>query len=108
MALARKSHPRPRQIRYTKSFKKDLKRAASNVKCDLEVLRAVMTQIAARKTLDRKYLDHALSGRYPEQKGGHTDCRECHVGNDWLLVYRYPDEDTVDFIRTGTHSDVLE
>ncbi len=107
MSTTRKSAARPRQVRLAKSFRKDLKSAKSNVKCDLDALRAVMTSIEARKPLERKYLDHPLTGRYPEQKGGHTDCRECHVGNDWLLIYRFPDDDSVDFIRTGTHADVF-
>lgn len=66
-----------------------------------------MKCIEERKPLDAKYLDHFLEGRYPDQKDSHTDCRECHVCNDWLLIYRFPDENTVDFIRTGTHSELF-
>lgn len=96
-----------REIRFTKTFKKDLARAASNRKCDLAELKKVISDIVSRKTLDKKYLDHPLQGRYPEHKSGNSDCRECHVCNDWLLVYRFPDDDSVDLIRTGTHSDLF-
>jgi mRNA interferase YafQ len=95
-----------REVRNTSTFKKDLKRGRSHIKCDVEELRAVMRKIEYREVLVPKYLDHPLEGRYPKPDG-HTDCRECHVGNDWLLVYRFPDDDSVDFIRTGTHSELF-
>lgn len=79
----------PRTVSNTSQFKKDLKTAKRHQKCDLAELRKVMKAIEDREALDSKYRDHPLSGRYPDQKGGQTDCRECHVGNDWLLVYRF-------------------
>ncbi len=97
----------PRKIEFTNSFKKDLKKAKSHIKCDVEILKSVMNMIVGRELLPAKYLDHPLTGRYPNQKGGNTDCRECHVCNDWLLVYRFPNIDTVHFIRTGTHSEIF-
>jgi len=73
----------------------------------MTLLKDVMKQIEECKTLGPKHLDHPLVGRYPDQRGGNTDCRECHVCNDWLLVYRFPDDESVDFIRTGTHSEIF-
>ncbi len=96
-----------RSIHATSQFRKDLKRAASHRKCNLAELKAVMQAIETRTPLEANHLDHALVGRYPDQKGGHTDCRECHTSNDWLLVYRLPDDNNVHFIRCGTHSDLF-
>ena len=96
-----------RVVHATSQFRKDLKRALKHRKCDLGELKAVMQAIENRMSLDARYLDHTLTGRYPDQKGGHTDCRECHTSNDWLLVYRLPDDDSVHFIRCGTHSDLF-
>jgi|SRR5947208_555902 mRNA interferase YafQ len=96
-----------RVVKYTSQFKSDLKRAGSHKKCDPASLKRVMKEIESRGTLAAKLLDHPLRGRYPDQKGAHTDCRECHVCNDWLLVYRFPDDNTVLFVRTGTHSDLF-
>jgi mRNA-degrading endonuclease YafQ of YafQ-DinJ toxin-antitoxin module len=42
------------------------------------------------RPLDRRYLDHALNGHFPNQRSGQTGCRECHVSNDWLLVTACP------------------
>lgn len=96
-----------RGVRYTAQFKSDLKRANAHKKCDVNALRSAMTDLQMRTALLPALLDHALRGRYPNQRGGKTDCRECHTGNDWLLVYRLPDDDTIIFIRTGTHSDLF-
>ncbi|MEP6510233.1 MAG: type II toxin-antitoxin system YafQ family toxin [Dokdonella sp.] len=96
-----------RAVRYASQFKSDLKRATSHRKCDVATLRQAMIDLAARVALLPALQDHPLRGRYPNQRGGDTDCRECHTSNDWLLVYRFPDEDSVIFIRTGTHSDLF-
>lgn len=102
-----KSVQQARTIEFTSAFKKDLKKTKSHIKCDVDALKAVMNMLVNREPLPAKYLDHALTGRYPNQKGGSTDCRECHVCNDWLLVYRLPDAETIHFIRTGTHSELF-
>lgn len=96
-----------REVRRTSSFKGDLKRAKSHRKCDFASLVKAMEDIAARKELPAAMRDHQLQGKYPKSRDGNTDVRECHTSNDWLLVYRFPDEDSVDFIRTGTHSDLF-
>lgn len=95
-----------RVIRRTGQFKADLKRAGSHKKCDLARLRQAIQDIEDRKALPPEMLDHPLQGKFPRQ-GGTTDCRECHTSNDWLLVYRFPDDDSVVLIRTGTHSDLF-
>lgn len=48
-------------------------------------------------------LDHALTGDWI----GH---RECHVGGDFLLIYRRYDSKeggTVVFVRSGSHADLF-
>jgi mRNA interferase YafQ len=92
---------------YSGEFFDDLGRAPKHRKCNFEELKRVMRRLAQGEALEPRLRDHALRGRYPARRGGFTDCRECHVANDWLLVYRLPDDDTVHFIRTGTHSDLF-
>lgn len=53
-----------------------------------------------RKRLDRKQNDHPLKGEW-------TGYRECHLADDWLLVYRVRGDDII-FDRTGTHTDLFE
>lgn len=46
------------------------------------------------------WLDHPL-------KGDWADHRECHIGGDFLLIYRQ-DGIAIIFVRTGTHSELFE
>ena len=96
-----------RTVRNTGQFKSDLKGAQSHRKCDWDSLVLTMRMIVERKPFELALLDHALRGRYPGGRDGNTDCRECHTSNDWLLVYRFPDDDSVIFVRTGTHSELF-
>lgn len=82
-------------------FKKDLKLAAKRG-YDLDLLDAVVTNLAERRPLAEKYRDHELTGNY---SGFH----ECHIQTDWLLVYRVEANELILFLsRTGTHSDLFD
>lgn len=58
-----------------------------------------MTILANGEKLDFKYRDHPLIGVY-------NGYRECHIENDWLLIYKITD-DIIIFERTGTHADLF-
>ncbi|MBN1684294.1 MAG: type II toxin-antitoxin system YafQ family toxin [Gammaproteobacteria bacterium] len=47
-----------------------------------------------------KYLNHLLKGNY-------SDCYECHIEPDWLLIYLIQ-KTTITFVRTGTHTDLFK
>ena len=81
-------------------FIKDLK-IAKKRNLNLDELDFVVTKLANQEKLDDKYKDHALYGDY-------KDLRECHIRNDWLLIYAI-DEDELELLlfRTGTHSDLF-
>ena len=71
-------------VEFTNKFKKELKIAKKQNK-DLNKLYNVIEKLANGETLDIKYRDHELTGKY---KGTH----ECHIEPDWLLVYEIKDE----------------
>src|SRR5262249_14308923 len=83
---------------YKKKFEKDLKRIIKRGN-DIDKLKKIIDELVQKKQLDKKYLDHALKGEY-------SDCRECHIEPDWLLIYSIDGEEII-FIRTGTHSDLF-
>lgn len=83
----------------TNQFKRDYKRAQKRGH-DLMKLVDVVDQLAHGDALQAKYRDHALLGEY-------SDCRECHVEPDWLLIYKRTRDELV-LIRTGTHADLFE
>ena len=87
-------------IKYSKNFKKQLKKVIKQGK-NIDKLLKVVELLSNGETLDVKYKDHPLSGNWI----GH---RECHIQPDWLLIYRYEEDVLVlTLTRTGTHSDLF-
>ncbi len=84
---------------YTNRFQKDLKLMVKRG-CSPDHIKAVMRDLVEEKPLDRKYRDHSLVGNF-------RDRLECHIGPDWLLIYRI-DEPRIIFERTGAHADLFK
>jgi mRNA interferase YafQ len=79
---------------FRRGYKLQMKRGKDMTKLD-----AILAALAARRPLEPRHRDHALTGDW-------SGYRECHVEPDWLLVYRcIGDELWLD--RTGTHSDLF-
>ena len=90
------------KIKYSKLFKKSLKRVLKQGK-DLDKLLEVVDMLSKSQKLDLKYKDHAL---YNDKK--FNDCRDCHIEPDWVLIYKYLKDDIVLLlVDTGSHSEVL-
>ena len=88
------------ELFFTNKFKKDYKRCKKQGK-DLQALKSVIADLRARKTLDKKYQDHPLSGNY-------FGSRECHVEPDLLLIYRIDDDKLVlTAVRLGSHLELF-
>ena len=87
------------EVKQTNRFKKDY-RLAKKRGYDITLLRKIITKLANDEILPEKYRDHALTGDW-------LGYRECHIENDWLLVYRKEADILVlTLTRTGTHSDL--
>ena len=95
----------PRTSDYTKAFLKDWERLARSGRYDMNKLKEAMLLLIANNTpLSEEWLDHALSGDW-------LDHRECHIGGDFLLIYRLETQsklETIVFVRTGTHAELFE
>lgn len=94
-----------RLLEQTKQFRKDWKRLSDTGRYDMVALKEVMLLLLANNgPLPPEWRDHALTGDW-------AGYRECHVGGDFLLIYQIttdgPDE-TVIFVRAGTHSELFE
>ena len=62
------------------------------------MLESIVTKLQNDISLEDKYKDHELKGRY-------QGFRECHIQPDWLLIYRYEENVLIlTLTRTGTHS----
>ena len=90
-------------IKYTKQFKKSLKKMSRQGK-KLEKLFSIVEYLQQEKTIPEKYRDHALQGRYK----GVAGLRELHIEPDWLLVYQVLNgELKLVLVDTGSHSDLF-
>jgi len=89
------------KVRWTSQFKKDYKKAIKR-KYDVNFLQQIVRTIAEGKSLPEEYKDHQLSGNW-------INHRECHIQNDWLLIYQIQNDILVlELTRTGTHSDLFK
>jgi len=60
--------------------------------------------------LGLEWLDHPLKRDWVKGdwvKADWVDHRECHIGGDFLLIYRQ-DGNKIVFVRAGTHSELFE
>jgi mRNA interferase YafQ len=91
-----------RTIEWTSAFKRDYKRvkATPRHKGMEALLKEAGNLLAEDNPLPKKHRDHGLSGNWI----GH---RECHLKPDLLLIYKLPDEETLRFVRMGSHSELF-
>lgn len=85
----------------TTQFVRDEKKGRKQNR-NFEILNEVMKVLINEKPLAAKHLDHPLIGNW---KG----CRDCHLQNDWILIYRVNKEKkTILFERLGSHSELFK
>jgi mRNA interferase YafQ len=90
-----------RTIRYSNRFRRDYKRekvGRYGKKLDTE-LTEIVRLLAGDVPLPRRNFDHPLSGEW-------RDHRDCHVRPDLILVYHKVDNDNLDLVRLGSHSEL--
>lgn len=90
-----------RTIEKTGQFKRDYKREAKGqyrATLDAEFM-PVLVSLANDVPLEPRHHDHGLTGNW-------SDHRDCHLKPDLLLIYRKPDDDTLQLVRLGSHSEL--
>ena len=105
MANASKRAKHPRACDYAKTFSKDWERLSGTGRFDMNRLKeAMLLLIANDRPLGLEWKDHPLKGEW-------ASYRECHIGGDFLLIYKVDDEagrgGTIVFVRCGTHSELF-
>lgn len=85
-------------VRYSTKFKKDMK-SCQKRSYDMQLISEAIAILRIPEPLPDKNRDHALTGNY-------VGFHECHLLPDWLLIYRY-NENELYLYRTGTHADLF-
>ena len=90
-----------RTVNYTSRFKRDYRREKSgrHGKTLDSLLMEVVELLAADKPLPRRNFDHPLTGEW-------SDHRDCHIRPDLVLIYWKPDDETLELVRLGSHSEL--
>ena len=90
-----------RTVKYTTRFKRDYRReiASQHGKKLDTLLMEVVDLLAADTPLPRRNVDHALTGDW-------VDHRDCHLRPDLILIYRKPDDASLELVRLGSHSEL--
>lgn len=91
------------KVVYSNKFKKALKKVVKQNK-DIEKLLDVVDKLAIKENLEKKYKNHNLVNSQEYQ-----NCKECHIEPDWLLVYKYVDDELILLLmNTGSHSEIFK
>lgn len=94
----------PRECSFANQFHKDWQALSHSGRYDMSSLKvAMLLLIASDAPLGSEWLDHAL-------KGDWSDHRECHIGGDFLLIYRLEQlgkGERITFVRAGTHAQLF-
>ena len=90
-----------RTIKRTARFKRDYKREKRGIFSTIETLddefKSVLRDLTNDMPLPQKYRDHRLAGQW-------KDCRDCHIRDDLVLIYRKRGNDSLELVRLGSHS----
>ena len=86
-------------IKPTTKFQKDLKRVKKRG-YDISLLTEIIKKLANGEQLPEKNKDHALSGDFSE-------CRECHITPDWLLIYEIEGENLILYLTRTDRKSVV-
>ena len=90
-----------RRIEPTSQFKRDYKREAKGQhRATLDAdLKPVLEALVSDQPPEPRHRDHALTG-------GWKDHRDCHIKPDLVLICRKPDDEVLQLVRLGSHSEL--
>lgn len=90
------------KVKVTSNFKKNFKKVLKQGKDEKKFLE-VLLSLANGEQLDMKYHNHKLINDRT-----YVDCYECHIEPDWLLIYKYKNDEIVLLLfATGSHSELF-
>ena len=86
-------------LRLSTKFKKDLKRY-QNKPSRIAALKVVLRHLKRNGRVPAEYKPHTLSGNF---KG----YMECHIEDDFLLIWIDEASNTIKLVRLGTHHELF-
>lgn len=88
-----------KEVRKTTQFKKDFKRIKNNID-KVKALFNIVGKLANGEAIPEEYAPHPLTGNFKNHM-------ECHIENDFLLIWFDKEVDVIRLVRLGTHSELF-
>jgi mRNA interferase YafQ len=88
-----------KELRYSTKVKKDLKKYRNNPR-KMEKLYQVLYMLINDIEIPETFKPHKLIGEY---KG----CMECHIEPDFLLIWLDENNEYIEIVRIGSHSELF-
>lgn len=90
-----------RAVKYTSRFKRDYRREKSgrHGKTLDVLLMDVVEMLETDRPLSRRHFDHARTGDW-------NDHCDFHIRPGLVLIYRKPDDVSLELVRLGSHSEL--
>ena len=88
-----------KEVRKTTQFKKDFKRYKNDTEF-VKVLFRLVGLLSEGKPIPEEYDPHPLTGNW-------KNYMECHIENDTLLIWYDKEQDKVELVRLGSHSELF-
>lgn len=87
-------------VKGTTAFKREYKLMQKRG-ANMQLFQDIVIKLANGETLPEANCDHPLTGEY-------FGFRVCHIRPNWLLIYKYYDDQLIlSLTHTGTHSDLF-
>lgn len=88
-----------KEIRKTSQFKKDFKRFCKYEE-KVKTLFSIIEKLQKGESLPPEFKPHSLKGEWNKYM-------ECHIDDDYLLIWYDKDENIIKLIRLGSHSELF-
>lgn len=87
-------------LKPTTKYKKDYKRIQNNPSKKAKLFK-ILQHLQNEEPIPEEHKPHLLTGNY-------AGYMECHIENDFLLIWFDPDTDQIDLVRLGSHSELFK
>ena len=88
-----------KEIRKTSQFKKDFKRFSKDVE-KVKTLMSIVEKLERGEFIPDEFYPHPLKGEW-------KNYMECHIDDDYLLIWFDKEESIVRLVRLGSHSELF-
>lgn len=88
-----------KEIRKTSQFKKDFKRFGKDME-KVKTLMDIVDTLQKGEPIPKEFYPHPLKGEW-------KNYMECHIGDDYLLIWYDKEENVIELVRLGSHSELF-